>query len=160
MIEVQCSGTHAVHVRTQGVGESVLFRNRRRFNEWGRERRFGCTFSVAPGLDNGLLVKMIAAQQRAEAAEAAVAVKERAEAQKKNPLQFTLPQDGDDPLVPEVTVMSEDAIRNMLFTQPWRFKLPVFFEPHPGSAMLTAHDAFLRMQRERREQKAHYAVTA
>ena len=118
--------------------------------EWGRERRFGCTFAVAPGLDNALLVKMIRAQQMNDAAEAAAAAAQRAAERKRNPLSFELPQE-DEPVV-EAAVMSEEAIRNMLYTQPWRFKLPVYFQPHPGPAMLTAFSAFQRIQKERQEQ--------
>jgi hypothetical protein len=139
----------ALPAPAQGVGEAVLFRNKQRFVEWGRERRFGCTFAVAPGLDNGLLVKMIHAQQVQDAAEAAVALAQRVAEKKKNPLVFELPGE-DEPV--EAGVMSEEAIRNMLFTQPWRFKLPVYFQPHPGPAMLTAFSAFQRIQKEKQEQ--------
>jgi len=111
----------SVDTRRKGVGEAHLFRNRKRFNEWGRERRFGCAFAVAPGLEDPLLIKMLAAQARQE-----------------------------DDTAQQTTPTEEAALRATLHAQPWRLQLPVYFQPFPGPAMLTAHQALLaRADRER-----------
>ncbi len=115
---------HAHPLCAQGVGDAHLFRNKKRFNEWGRERRFGCSFSVAPGLDDDLLFKMIAAQRESDAE------------QQASDAPQTLPLPAD-----------EAALRAMLHATPWRLRLPVYFEPFPGPAMLTAHAALLARTR-------------
>jgi hypothetical protein len=46
--------------------DAHVFRNRKRFGEWARERRFGFTFAVAPGLGDDLLLAMAAAQAGTE----------------------------------------------------------------------------------------------
>lgn len=115
----------AVMERTRGgaAGEAAVFRNRKRFAEWARERRFGFRFAVAPGLEDGLLLAMATAasgeQQQEQPADAA------------------------------------DALRT-LRAAPWRHAtVPVFFQPAPGPAMLTARVAYkARLAREAREAAA------
>ena len=121
--------------RRMGVGEAHLFRNKTRFNEvrplaraaasrgissllpaaqWARERRFGCSFTVAPGLDNKVLLSMSAAG-RAAAAEA------------------------------EGRAASEALHPGLLSSAPWLFTTtPVYFQPLPGNAMITAQAAIRR----------------
>jgi hypothetical protein len=43
------------------AGPAHVFRNRKRFGEWARERRFGFNFAVAPGLEDALLLSVAAA---------------------------------------------------------------------------------------------------
>ncbi len=104
------------------AGEAQLFRNRKRFGEWGRERRFGCRFAVAPGLDDATLLAMARASGHAAEGEA----------------------DG-----------GAEALR-ALRAAPWRHPcVPVYFQPQPGAAMLTARAALrARAARERLEAAA------
>lgn len=61
-----CKLTGGAEARRPGCGESHMFRNHKRFVEWSRERRFGCTFGVALGLDDALLLAMAAASSGGE----------------------------------------------------------------------------------------------
>jgi len=106
-------------LRQQGVGVAHLFRNKQRFKEWQGQRRFGCAFTVAPGLPDKALLAMAAAQ--AQAVESAAGR----------------------------VVPSEQALRTMLQTAPWRLPVPVVFEPRPSTAMLAAHSALLQAAERR-----------
>ena len=120
-------GGAAMERRAGGnAGNSPVFRNKKRFGEWGRSRRFGFRFAVAPGLDDALLLAMAAAAR------------------------------GE-----EVSPEPAAALR-MLHAAPWKEPtLPVYFQPAPGAAMLTARVAFkARVAREAREKAAAAAASA
>jgi hypothetical protein len=110
--------------RSGGAGEAQVFRNKKRFGEWARERRFGFRFAVAPGLEDGLLLAMAAASRDEQAP----------------------------------TTEPVAALRT-LRAAPWREpSVPVYFQPAPGAAMLTARVAFkARLAREARERQAEAA---
>ena len=113
-------GGAAMERRAGGAGAAPVFRNKKRFGEWSRGRRFGFRFAVAPGLDDALLLAMAAAARGEE-------------------------------VPPEPAA----ALRT-LHIAPWReATLPVYFQPAPGAAMLTARVAYKsRLAREARERLA------
>jgi hypothetical protein len=94
-----------------GAGAAHMFRNRKRFGEWARERRFGFNFAVAPGMDDALLLSVAAAAAGREPSGSAAALAALRAAPWREPSLpvFFQPQPGTTMLAARAAMRERDA---------------------------------------------------